>query len=231
MGARPTGWGADRDNRPHPAAAGPDRPAPWWQPGDPGPAGVTGRPRCPADPRGQAEVADPFGYTLLVAEDERGFIGHHRLQQATLRTRRSWSRRSGTSWRSPACRPTSWSATAASAPPPTTRRWTPLGVKRVGRQRTGTPGKARLALEWTRAFHRLRSAGSGSRPGSATSSAALGLRRTRLRRLGGAAAGWGWGSSPTTCSAGRGSSHATGPAPTTNQYGSPPRSSGLLHGE
>jgi transposase, IS5 family len=31
-----------------------------------------------------------------------------------------------------------------------------LGVKRVGLQRTGTPGKARLALERTQALRRLR---------------------------------------------------------------------------
>jgi transposase, IS5 family len=31
-----------------------------------------------------------------------------------------------------------------------------LGVKRIGLQRTGTPGKARLAVERTRRFRRLR---------------------------------------------------------------------------
>jgi transposase, IS5 family len=44
---------------------------------------------------------------------------------ATRRMQPSWSRRSSGSSRSPAGRPGRWSATAASAPPPTTKRWQP----------------------------------------------------------------------------------------------------------
>ena len=76
-----------------------------------------------------------------------------------------------------------------------------LGVRWVGLQRTGTPGKARLALERTRRFRRLRNWRVGIEARISHLKRAFGLRRTRLPRLGGAAAGWGWGSSPTTCSA------------------------------
>jgi hypothetical protein len=45
-----------------------------------------------------------FGYTLLLAEEEHGFIADHRLEQGNPRTRRSWCRRSSGSSRSPARR-------------------------------------------------------------------------------------------------------------------------------
>jgi len=61
-----------------------------------------------------------------------------------------------------------------------------LGVKRVGLQRTGTPGKARLALERTRRFRRLRNWRVGIEARISHLKRAFGLRRTRLRRLGGA---------------------------------------------
>jgi transposase, IS5 family len=61
-----------------------------------------------------------------------------------------------------------------------------LGVKRVGLQRTGTPGKARLALERTRRFRRLRNWRVGIEARISHLKRSFGLRRTRLRRLGGA---------------------------------------------
>ena len=127
-----------------------------------------------------------FGYTLLLAEDERGFIcnppapagqptrraaagpggaagdgGHrpaaeHRGRRPRVRHRRQ--RQSGGS----------------------------LGRQRVGRQRTGTPGKARLAVERTRAFRRLRNWRVGVEARISHLKRSFGLRRTRLRRLGGA---------------------------------------------
>jgi IS5 family transposase len=60
------------------------------------------------------------------------------------------------------------------------------GVRRVGLQRTGTPGKARLALERTRAFRRLRNWRVGIEARISHLKRSFGLRRTRLRRLGGA---------------------------------------------
>jgi transposase, IS5 family len=76
-----------------------------------------------------------------------------------------------------------------------------LAVKRVGLQRNGTPGKARLALERTRAFRRLRNWRVGIEARISHLKRGFGLRRTRLRRLPGARIWVGWGSSPTTCSA------------------------------
>jgi len=61
-----------------------------------------------------------------------------------------------------------------------------LGVKRVGLQRTGTPSRARLALERTRRFRRLRNWRVGIEARISHLKRSFGLRRTRLRRLGGA---------------------------------------------
>ena len=61
-----------------------------------------------------------------------------------------------------------------------------LGVKRIGLQRTGTPGKARLAFERTRAFRRLRNWRVGIEARISHLKRGFGLRRTRLRRLPGA---------------------------------------------
>jgi transposase, IS5 family len=61
-----------------------------------------------------------------------------------------------------------------------------LGVKHLGLRRTGSPGKGRLALERTRAFRRLRDWRVGIEACIRQLKCAFGLRRTRLRRLGGA---------------------------------------------
>jgi IS5 family transposase len=61
-----------------------------------------------------------------------------------------------------------------------------LGVARVGLARTGTPGKARLAWEQTRAFKRMRNWRVGIEARISHLKRSFGLRRTRLRRLGGA---------------------------------------------
>jgi IS5 family transposase len=127
-----------------------------------------------------------FGYTLLVAEDERGFIADHQLQRGN-----------------PPDAPQLLSAVqrviAVTGRPPATvvgdrgfgtaandQALEALGVKRVGLQRTGTPGKARLALERTRAFRRLRNWRVGIEARISHLKRSFGLRRTRLRRLAGA---------------------------------------------
>jgi IS5 family transposase len=61
-----------------------------------------------------------------------------------------------------------------------------LGVKRVGLQRNGRPGTARLGLERTRRFRRLRNWRVGIEARINHLKRGFGLRRTRLRRLGGA---------------------------------------------
>jgi transposase, IS5 family len=127
-----------------------------------------------------------FGYSLLLAEDERGFIADHKVEQGN-----------------PADAPQLLASvqrvvTVTGRPPGTVvadrgfgtvandQALAALGVRRVGLQRTGTPGKARLALERTRAFRRLRNWRVGIEARISHLKRSFGLRRTRLRRLGGA---------------------------------------------
>jgi IS5 family transposase len=141
-----------------------------------------------------------FGYTLLLAEDERGFVADHQLQR-------------GNPPDAPQLVPAVQRVVAVTGRPPGTvvgdrgfgtaandQAVEALGVKRVGLQRTGRPGKARQALERTRRFRRLRNWRVGIEARISHLKRSFGLRRTRLRRLGGARTWWGWGSSPTTCS-------------------------------
>ena len=127
-----------------------------------------------------------FGYTLLLAEDERGFIADHQLQQ-------------GNPPDAPQLVPAVQRVIAVTGRPPGTvvgdrgfgtaandQALAALGVKRVGLQRTGTPGKARLALERTRRFRRLRNWRVGIEARISHLKRGFGLRRTRLRRLPGA---------------------------------------------
>jgi IS5 family transposase len=85
---------------------------------------------------------------LLVAEDERGFICDHQLQR-------------GNPPDAPQLVPSVQRVATVTGRPPSTvvgdrgfgtaandQALEALGVKRVGLQRTGTPGKARLALAW-----------------------------------------------------------------------------------
>jgi transposase, IS5 family len=127
-----------------------------------------------------------FGYTLLLAEDERGFIADHQLQR-------------GNPPDAPQLVPAVRRVIAVTGRPPGTvvgdrgfgtaandQAMEALGVKRVGLQRTGTPGKARRALERTRPFRRLRNWRVGVEARISHLKRSFGLRRTRLGRLGGA---------------------------------------------
>jgi IS5 family transposase len=102
--------------------------------------------------KGKPRHPTQFGYTLLLAEDERGFIADHQLQQ-------------GNPPDAPQLVPAVQRVVAVTGRAPGTvvgdrgfgtaandQAVAALGVKRVGLQRTGTPGTARLALERTRAF-------------------------------------------------------------------------------
>ena len=106
--------------------------------------------------KGKPRHPTQFGYTLLLAEDERGFICDHQLQR-------------GNPPDAPQLVPSVERVVAVTGRPPATvvgdrgfgtavndQAMAALGVKRIGLQRTGTPGKARLAFERTRAFRRLR---------------------------------------------------------------------------
>jgi len=82
--------------------------------------------------------------------------------KATHRTRRSWCPRCSGSSRSPAGRLGRWSATAGSAPPPTTRRW----------QRWGQAGRA--AAQWQAGYG---AAGGGADPAVPAAAQLAGRRR------------------------------------------------------
>ena len=127
-----------------------------------------------------------FGYTLLLAEDERGFVADHQLQR-------------GNPPDAPQLVPAVQRVVAVTGRPPGTvvgdrgfgtaandQAVEALGVKRVGLQRTGRPGKAGQALERTRRFRRLRNWRVGIEARISHLKRSFGLRRTRLRRLGGA---------------------------------------------
>jgi IS5 family transposase len=143
-----------------------------------------------------------FGYSLLVAEDERGFIADHQLQR-------------GNPPDAPQLVPAVQRVMAVTAgrPPSTVvadrgfgtaandQALAALGVKRVGLQRPGTPGKARLAVERTRAFRRLRNWRVGIEARISHSSAHSGCAAPGCGAWAAPAPGSGWGSSPTTSSA------------------------------
>jgi transposase, IS5 family len=136
--------------------------------------------------KGKPGRSTEFGYTLLLAEDGRGFIADHQLQQ-------------GNPADGPQLVPSVQRVVAVTGWPPGTvvgdrgfgtaandQALEALGVKRVGLQRNGTPGKARLAVERTRRFRRLRNWRVGIEARISHLKRSFGLRRTRLRRLGGA---------------------------------------------
>jgi transposase, IS5 family len=165
---------------------GPDRPAAGRQPGDPRPAGELERPDARPIRKGKPQHPTQFGYTLLVAEDERGLVADHQLQR-------------GNPPDAPQLVPAIQRVMAVTGRPPGTvvgdrgfgtavndHALEALGVKRVGLQRTGTPGKARLASERTRRFRRLRNWRVGVEARISHLKCSFGLRRTRLGRLGGA---------------------------------------------
>jgi transposase, IS5 family len=136
--------------------------------------------------KGKPRHPTQFGYTLLLAEEERGFIADHQLQQ-------------GNPPDTPQLVPVVERVIAVTGRPPGTvvgdrgfgtaandQALAALGVKRVGLQRTGTPGKARLAVERTRRFRRLRNWRVGIEARISHLKRGFGLRRTKLRRLPGA---------------------------------------------
>jgi IS5 family transposase len=143
--------------------------------------------------KGKPRSPTQFGYTLLLAEDERGFIADHQLHK-------------GNPPDAPQLLPAVGRVTARHGRPPATvvadrgfglaandRALAEFGVRRVGLQRTGTPSTARRELERTRAFRRLRNWRVGIEARISHLKRGFGLRRTRLRRLAGATAWVGLG--------------------------------------
>jgi IS5 family transposase len=136
--------------------------------------------------KGKPQHPTQFGYTLLVAEEERGFVADHQLQR-------------GNPPDAPQLVPAVERVIAVTGRPPGTvvgdrgfgtaandRALAALGVKRVGLQRKGTVSVARAALERTRAFRRLRNWRVGIEARISHLKRSFGLRRTRRRRLPGA---------------------------------------------
>jgi transposase, IS5 family len=136
--------------------------------------------------KGKPRHPTQFGYSLLLAEDERGFIADHQLQR-------------GNPPDAPQLMPAVQRVIGVTGRPPGTvvadrgfgtaandQAMETLGVKRVGLQRNGTPGKARQEHERTRRFRRLRNWRIGIEARISHLKRSFGLRRTRLRRLGGA---------------------------------------------
>jgi IS5 family transposase len=136
--------------------------------------------------KGKPRHPTQFGYSLLLAEDERGLVADHQLQR-------------GNPPDAPQLVPAVARVIAVTGRPPGTvvadrgfgtaandQAVEALGVRRVGLQRTGTPCRARLAVERTRAFRRLRNWRVGIEGRISHLKRAFGLRRTRLRRLRGA---------------------------------------------
>jgi len=136
--------------------------------------------------KGKPRSPTQFGYTLLLAEDERGFVACHQLSK-------------GNPPDAPQLLPAVRRVAALRGRPPATvvadrgfgfaandRALTELGVTRIGLQRTGTPGTARRELERTRAFKRMRNWRVGIEARISHLKRSFGLRRTRLRRVAGA---------------------------------------------
>jgi IS5 family transposase len=136
--------------------------------------------------KGKPQHPTQFGYTLLLAEDERGFIADQQLQQgnpadapqlvpAVRRVAEVTGRTPGTVVGDRGF------GTAAND-----RALAQLGVARIGLQRKGRLSPTRAALERTRSFRRLRNWRVGIEARISHLKRSFGLRRTRLRRLGGA---------------------------------------------
>jgi transposase, IS5 family len=136
--------------------------------------------------KGKPGRATEFGYTVLLVEDDRGFIAAHQTHKgnpadATLLVG-AVNQVTGVTGRPPGTVVGDRGfGTAAND-----QALEALGVKRVGLQRNGTPGKARRAWEQTRSFRRLRNWRVGIEARISHLKRGFGLRRTRLRRLGGA---------------------------------------------
>jgi IS5 family transposase len=136
--------------------------------------------------KGKPQHPTQFGYTMLVAEEEGGFIADHQLQRgnppdapqlvpAVQRVAEVTGRVAATVVGDRGF------GTAAND-----RALAELGVTRIGLQRKGRLSPTRVALERTRAFRRMRNWRVGIEARISHLKRGFGLRRTRLRRLPGA---------------------------------------------
>jgi transposase, IS5 family len=136
--------------------------------------------------KGKPRSLTQFGYTVLLAEDERGFIADHQAHK-------------GNPADAPQLVPAVERVIGVIGRPPGTvvadrgfgtaandQALVDLGVQRVGLQRTGTPSQTRREHERTRRFRRMRNRRVGIEARISQLKRGFGLRRTRLRRLPGA---------------------------------------------
>jgi IS5 family transposase len=136
--------------------------------------------------KGKPQRPTEFGSTVLLGECERGFIAVHHTHK-------------GNPGDAAQLVPAVTEVAALTGRPPGTvvgdrgfgtaandQALAELGVARVGLARKGTPGKARAAGERTRRFKRMRNWRVGIEARISHLKRSFGLRRTRLRRLGGA---------------------------------------------
>jgi IS5 family transposase len=149
--------------------------------------------------KGKPQHPTQFGYTLLLAEDERGFIADHRLQQ-------------GNPPDAPQLVPAVQRVIAVTGRPPDTvvgdrgfgTAANDQAVEALGSNGSGcsvTARRARRGWRWSGpgGSGGCATGGSASRPASATSSATSGCGAPGCVGWAVPAAGSGWGSSPTTC--------------------------------
>jgi IS5 family transposase len=136
--------------------------------------------------KGKPQHPTQFGYTMLVAEEERGFIADHQLQQgnppdapqlvpAVQRVAQVTGQVAGTVVGDRGF------GTAGND-----RALAELGVIRIGVQRKGRLSPTRAKVERTRSFRRMRNWRVGIEARISHLKRGFGLRRTRLRRLPGA---------------------------------------------
>lgn len=136
--------------------------------------------------KGKPQHPTQFGYTALVAEAENGFVADHQVHR-------------GNPADAPQLVPSVERVTALVGRVPSTvvadrgfgtaandRALAELGVRRIGLQRNGTPGKARREYERSRPFRRMRNWRVGIEARISHLKRSFGFRRTRLRRLPGA---------------------------------------------
>ena len=136
--------------------------------------------------KGKPQHPTQFGYTVLVAEDEHGFIGFHQVNEGNpgdaaqlVPAVEHLVQRTG---RVPATVVGDRGfGTAAND-----KALADLGVTHIGLQRGGTLSKTRRDHERTRPFRRMRNWRVGVEARISHLKRGFGLRRTRLRRLQGA---------------------------------------------
>jgi IS5 family transposase len=127
-----------------------------------------------------------FGYTVLLAECERGFIATHHTHKgnpgdAAQLVPAVTEVIGVTGWPPGTVAGDRGFGTAAND-----SALAALGVQRIGLARTGTPSKARACYEQTRRFKRMRNWRVGIEARISHLKRSFGLGRTRLRRLPGA---------------------------------------------